>query len=100
MDYKLIQNVKVTVTDHLPDAILSILEEKNYQKPFIVMDSFLRTVPIIKSLLEQLENQNLEYVIYDKVVPDPPAEVVDEGAPLFRFESLRLYYCDWRRQFD
>ena len=44
MNYKLIQNVKVAVTDNLPQTILSIIEEKNYQKPFIVMDSFLSSV--------------------------------------------------------
>jgi alcohol dehydrogenase len=89
MDYKLIQNVKVTVTDNLPQTILSILEEKNYQKPFIVIDSFLVSTPIIKSLLEQLQKQQLEYVIYDKVVSDPPTDVVDEGAHIFS-----LNHCD------
>jgi alcohol dehydrogenase len=83
MDYKLIQNVKVTVTDNLPHAILSILEEKKYRKPFIVMGLIVSSVPIIKSLLEQMLKHNIEYVVYDKVVPDPPAEVVDEGASLF-----------------
>jgi alcohol dehydrogenase class IV len=83
MDYKLIQNVKVNVTDHLSEAIIAIIEEKKYKKPFIVMDSFLKTVPIIKSLLEQMKKQNLEYVVYDKVVPDPPTEVVDDGASIF-----------------
>lgn len=83
MNYKFIQNVKVTVTDNLPQTILSIIEEKNYHKPFIVMDSFLNSVPIIQSLLEQLQKQDIEYVVYDKVVPDPPTEVVDEGAHVF-----------------
>ncbi len=87
MDYKLIQNVKVTVTDHLAQTILSILEEKKYQKPFIVMGSFISTVAIIRSLLEQMQKHNIEYVVYDKVVPDPPTEVVDEGASLFNLNN-------------
>lgn len=83
MDYKLIQNVKVTVTDNLPETILTIIGEKSYQKPFIVMDSFLKTVPIIQSLLAQLDEKQIAYVVYDKVVSDPPTEVVDNGAQLF-----------------
>ncbi len=89
MNYKLIQNVKVAVTDNLPQTILSIIEEKNYQKPFIVIDSFLSSSSIIQSLLEQMQKHDLEYVVYDKVVSDPPTEVVDEGADIFS-----LNQCD------
>lgn len=83
MDFKLIQNVKVAVTDNLSEVILSIISKEGYKKPFIVMDSFLKTVPTVQGLLEQLEKQNIEYVVYDKVVSDPPTEVVDEGAAEF-----------------
>lgn len=80
MDYKLEQKVKVMFTDDLSMSILSILKEENYRKPLLVMDSFLNSTPIVNRLKADLADQHYEYALYDKIVPDPPTEVVDEGA--------------------
>lgn len=83
MDFKLEQKVKVLVTYNIKKNLVDILNSSNYSKPMIVIDSFLLNSPIIKETLTELTDQGIEYYLYDKVVPDPPMELIDTGAQLF-----------------
>ncbi|MGR3741401.1 iron-containing alcohol dehydrogenase [Companilactobacillus sp. DQM5] len=87
MDYKLEQNVKVIVSYELSKSILEIISEKKFKKPMIVIDKFLLETSEIKKMLSELKSQNINTVIYDQVVPDPPTEVVDNGAKIFKEEN-------------
>ncbi|WEG72571.1 iron-containing alcohol dehydrogenase [Vagococcus intermedius] len=80
MNFKLEQKVKVTVTDDLSKSILQVLKEASYKKPLIVMDSFLNSTPIVNKLKEDLTNEGIDFIVYDKIVSDPPTNLVDEGA--------------------
>ncbi|QIL46813.1 iron-containing alcohol dehydrogenase [Vagococcus coleopterorum] len=82
MDFKLEQKVKVVVTDNLSECVLEILATTNYKKPMLVMDSFLNSTPIIGQLKNDLNDQNIEFVLYDRIVSDPPVELVDTGAKI------------------
>lgn len=83
MDFKLEQKVKVAVTHDLDSTVMEILRTENYKKPMLAMDRFLLTSPIIVSLTETLTENGIEYVIYDKIVSDPPVDVVNTGAAVF-----------------
>lgn len=87
MDYKLVQKTKVLVTDDLPITILDILKETQYKNPLIVMDSFLKEVAIVKELQAKLTENDIQFSVYDKVISDPPATVVDEGAEFFKAQG-------------
>lgn len=83
MNYKLEQHVKVLVTDQLNQTTLDVLDDKNYQKPLIVIDSFLLSTELIKSLLASLKTNHKEYAIFDQVIPNPPIELIDAGSRFF-----------------
>lgn len=83
MNYKLEQHVKVLVTDKLDQTAVDVLNDKNYQKPLIVIDSFLLTTEAIKNLFVALKSNNKDYAIFDKVIPNPPIELIDAGAKFF-----------------
>ncbi|MDN6193925.1 MAG: iron-containing alcohol dehydrogenase [Alkalibacterium sp.] len=83
MEFKLEQNVKVTVTHDISNHLVELLNLTNYSHPMIVVDSFLLGSSIIQDFLENMDEKGFSYYIYDKVVPDPPIELIDEGAELF-----------------
>ncbi len=83
MDYKLEQKVKVAVTYELNLTLLEVLNNNNYQKPLIVIDEFLLDSPIIKKVFSTFKDNDIEYVIYDEIVPNPPINLVNRGAEIF-----------------
>ncbi|MGO1356221.1 iron-containing alcohol dehydrogenase [Alkalibacterium gilvum] len=83
MEFKLEQNVKVTVTHDISNHLVDLLQLTNYKKPMIVVDSFLLGSSIIQNFLKNMNEKGFSYYIYDKIVPDPPIELIDEGAELF-----------------
>ncbi|MDN6294170.1 MAG: iron-containing alcohol dehydrogenase, partial [Alkalibacterium sp.] len=83
MEFKLEQNVKVTVTHDISNHLVELLNLTNYSHPMIVVDSFLLGSSIIQDFLENMNEKGFSYYIYDKIVPDPPIELIDEGAELF-----------------
>ncbi len=84
LDYKLEQQVKVLVTNELDITTLDVLNDLGYKKPLIVIDAFLLTSNSIKQLLITLEKNKKEYIIFDKVIPNPPIELVNDGAAFFK----------------
>ena len=84
MEYKLVQQVKVVTTHHFADTIQEILKEENYQKPLIVIDNFLLGQATIQNMLDRLDKEDVDYTIYDRIVPDPPIELIDSGADFFK----------------
>lgn len=84
INVKLLQKVKIVNTDHLDQTILEILEERQYKRPLVVLDHFLLSVQIIKDTLNKLKNNDIDFAIFDGIVPDPPTEVVDSGVKAFK----------------
>lgn len=83
VNYKFEQKVKVAVTSDLSEALLDTLHMNEWNRPFIVIDSFLLDTEIIKNLLKTFNTNNISYYVYDKVIPEPPMEIIDNGAVLF-----------------
>lgn len=85
MDIKMLQPVKVLSSHDLVQSVRDILRSEHKKRPFIVMDEFLTKNPQVKELLAVLP----EYELFTKIVPDPPASLIIEGA-----EALTTYAAD------
>lgn len=84
MQYKLEQNVKVVVTRELADAILDILEARSYRKPLLLVSTFQLQHPSIQEMVHKMEETGRSYVLFDGIIPDPPAYTINDGAALFQ----------------
>lgn len=84
VDYKFEQKVKVAVTEDLSIALQETLEMNQWSKPLIVIDSFLLDTPIIKNLFNDFNDTGISYHVYDKVIPEPPMEIIDNGTEFFK----------------
>lgn len=59
-------------------------EEYGYKKAFIATDKGIVNAGIIRKIEEGLQAGNMDYLIYDELIPDPTIEVVDEAASILR----------------
>lgn len=80
--YTCMQNIKVMVGIDCHKQIGEALIESGYKKAFLVFDQGVKSAGIIDKVLESIKKVGMEYVEFDKVLPDPPAEVVDEGVEI------------------
>ena len=79
MNYTCMQNVKLLVGEGCHAEIGAALKEAGYRKAFVVYDTGVKAAGIIGQVLSSLEAAGLSYTEFDKVLPDPPADVVNEG---------------------
>lgn len=84
MKIRMQQPVKVVVEHDLSSSIIELLKIEKVKKPFIVLDKFLLNVPAVKQMLQDLDKEGFAYQVYDGIVPDPPAKVINEGAAKMR----------------
>lgn len=84
MNYKAQQLVKVAVTYDFSETVIETLKAKDYKNVFLAVDKFLLESNTIKKLLEQFDQNNIKYYVYDEIVPNPPVELVNEGADIFK----------------
>ena len=80
INYTCMQNVKLLVGENCHEQIGKALSEAGYKKAFVVYDAGVKAAGIIEKVLNSLEKSGIVCVEFDKVLPDPPAEVVNEGA--------------------
>lgn len=57
------------------------------KKALIVTDPGVLEAGLIEQATDALQENAIAYAIYDKVQPDPPAEIIDQGAELYRSEG-------------
>lgn len=87
VNYTCMQNVKLMVGEGCHTQMGEALKEAGYKKAFVVYDGGVKAAGIIDKVLESLRIAEVAYIEFDKVLPDPPAEVVDEGAKLCKEEA-------------
>jgi alcohol dehydrogenase class IV len=63
-------------------GLVGQVRELKAKKPFIAMDGNLARLGMRDKVLEMFDREGLKAVIYDRVLPEPPLEQVDEGAKL------------------
>lgn len=82
VNYTCMQNVKVMVGQGVHNDMGAALKEAGYKKAFIVYDKGVKDAGIISKVIDSLNAAGIDYAEFDKVLPDPPADVVDEGGRL------------------
>ena len=61
----------------------AFIKSKNIQRVLIVTDEGIMKVGLIDSLLKGLEEQEITYAIYDKTVPNPTFQNIEEARELY-----------------
>ena len=61
------------------DNALDRLSEIPYKKVLVITDPFLAQSSMINLITDPLKKGNIEYDIFQDVVPDPPIEKISEG---------------------
>ncbi len=82
LNFTFTQSVKILTGANSVTKIGELLVKLHYQKAFLVFDQGIRNVGIIDTIETSLRKANVDFIEYDKVVPDPPAEIIDQGATL------------------
>ena len=79
MNYTFLQSIKVLAGTGTTKEVGIMLREAGYKHPLLVYDQGVRQAGIIASITESLEKEDILYSEFDKVLPDPPAYIVEEG---------------------
>lgn len=82
VNYTFTQNVKVVVGKNSVEQLGDILIQEGFSKVLLVYDKGIEAVGILSRIERALEGKKLEYVEFGKVLPDPPAGIINEGAQL------------------
>ena len=68
------------------DSVLklpSFIKEKNINKVLVVTDNGLMSLHLLDPMLEELKKNDIDYVIYDKVQPNPTIDNIEECRKLY-----------------
>lgn len=79
-----------TVMKHGLGAIKTLADEirdLGLKRPLIVTDLGIVQAGLLERATVVLKAANIDYIVYDKVAPNPPIERVDEGAAFYQNES-------------
>lgn len=79
-----------TVMKHGAGAIQTLADEAKalgMRRPLLVTDSGIVKAGLIDRATQPLRAGNLDFVCFDKVAPNPPIAIVDEGAEVYRREG-------------
>ena len=84
MNFTLAQNIKVFEKPGAIEHIGELMREAGFKRAFLVCDAGIVKLGIAEAINRIIAGEGLACHVYDKVQPDPPAELVDEGASLCR----------------
>lgn len=82
VNFTCMQNVKILVGENCHKDMGNALKDAGYKKAFLVFDKGVKEVGIIEKIETVLFEAGMEYIEFDKVLPDPPSEVVNEGGKI------------------
>lgn len=64
------------------EKLPEMIENYGIKNLFVVYDNGVKAAGIADKVLAQIEKANIEYTIFDKVIPNPTNEVVEEAAAI------------------
>lgn len=67
----------------------AFIKEKGIDKVLIVTDKMLMSIGLLDGLTEGLKNSGIEYFIYDKTVPNPTIDNIEEGLTMYKDNGCR-----------
>ena len=79
-----------TVVKHAPGAITFLADEVKAlgcKRPMLVTDQGLVKVGLVEQATDILKAANLDYVLFDGVVANPPIKLVDDAAVIYKQEG-------------
>lgn len=60
-----------------------VIGHLNCKRPLIVTDTMLVELNLLEDLIESLKKENLHYVVFDGIKPDPTTQIIDQAVELF-----------------
>ena len=78
-----------TVVKHALGAISCLADEVKalgMQRPMVVTDSGLVKIGLADEVVKILKAANLDFYLFDEVIPNPPIALVDRGAEIYKSE--------------
>ncbi len=79
-----------TVVKHAPGAIANLADEAKalgMKRPLLVSGKDLIATGLVDEAVNILKAGNLDVVVFDEVIPNPPIALVDRGAEMYRREG-------------
>ncbi|UOE95773.1 iron-containing alcohol dehydrogenase [Alkalihalobacillus sp. LMS39] len=64
--------------------LVPLLQEKQVQRVFIVTDKGITSLGLLAPLCESMKNENIHYIIYDDVIPNPTIETIENAVKMYR----------------
>ena len=80
MNYAFEQTVKMIAGWDSITQLPALLADEGFQRPLIVCDQSVVQLGLLERIEKLLQQQNIPAAVFDKVQPDPPADIIDEGA--------------------
>jgi alcohol dehydrogenase class IV len=77
-----------------PGSVLKIaehLKKNKFKKALIVTDEGIVKIGLLKGMLDSFKDQGIEYVVYDKVIPNPTIKVIEEAREMFQAENCDCF---------
>lgn len=65
------------------DDVIAVLEQKNISKVLLVTDLGIRGLGLTKALEEKIKSSKINLFVYDKTVPNPTTDNVDEALEIY-----------------
>jgi choline dehydrogenase len=79
-----------TVVKHAPGAITGLgdqIKDLGGKRPMLVTDKGLVAAGLVDPAIESLKASNLDYVLFDGVVPNPDIQLVDDATEIYKSEG-------------
>lgn len=80
LEFTFVQSVKILNGAGSINKIGELLNTAGYKKPLIVCGNSVKKNGTLDKIYASFKEYGIKSVVYNKVLPDPPAEIVDEGA--------------------
>ncbi len=74
------QSVKILTGAGCSLKIGEVVKESGYKKAMLVYDKGIESTGIQERIISSLEEKGIGHISYTNVLPDPPADTIDEGA--------------------
>lgn len=87
LQFTMTQSVKILAGDGFIQKIGELVAEAGYKKAFIVCGGSAVRNGTLNIVTEKLKEHQIDSVVFDKVVPDPPATIVNEGGAYCKKEN-------------
>lgn len=91
MQFDFFVNSNITFGIRAVEKLPEIIKGHNMKKIMVVYDQGVKAAGIAEKVLEQLKKAEVDVTIFDKVIPNPTNEIVEEGAVLAKATGVEAF---------